>query len=58
MERTRSFTRKDVEAVTKRLTDNRPAEVRTDAGKRILRETQFSSTFINQAFAKALAKQK
>lgn len=53
----RSFTRQEVEAVNKRMIDNRPTEVKTEVGKKVLREMRFSRHEINEAFAKALAKQ-
>jgi hypothetical protein len=53
----RSFPRQEVEAINKRIGDNRPTQVTTEVGKQVLRETRFSRSQINEAFAKALAKQ-
>lgn len=48
------FTLEDVEKIRRIMIERRKIEVSSEAGKRILRETQFSVEQINEAYAKAL----
>jgi hypothetical protein len=48
------FTLEDVEKIRRMMIEGRKIEVSSEAGKRILREAQFSVEQINEAYAKAL----